>query len=115
MVGSSTNVSTAPDEVKAKEKPSSIERIRRLEKLEEERLAEKERKEDLRRQRLAGEKPSGGRNDLVDSIERFTRYPMAVLGFAWLVLAVAILTTKLKGSPSTVLVGVFFGLWILIL
>jgi voltage-gated potassium channel len=114
-VGPSANVNADPHKDEVAAKPSSIERIRRLEKLEEERLAEKERKEDLRRQRLSGEKPSGGRNDLVDSIERFTRYPMAVLGFAWLVLAVAILTTKLKGSPSTVLVGAFFGLWVLIL
>ena len=74
------------NEHKAEAKPSSIERIRRLEKLEEERLADKERKEEARRRRIAGEKPSGGRNDLVDRIERITRYPMAILGIAWLAL-----------------------------
>jgi voltage-gated potassium channel len=103
------------DQDKAKEKPSSIERIRRLEKLEEERLAEKERKEELRRRRIAGDKPTGGRNDLVDRIERVTKYPMALFGIAWLVLGITILTTGLKQSPSTALVGTLFGLWVVLL
>ena len=57
----------------AKKKPSSIERIQRLEQLERERLEEKERKEARRREIIAGAKPSGGRHDLVDGIERVTR------------------------------------------
>lgn len=103
------------DEEKVVAKPTSIERIRRLEKLEEERLAEKERKEESRLGRIAGDKPSGGRNDLVDRIERVTRYPMAILGVAWLALGITILTTNLKQSPSTVLVGTLFGLWVVLL
>ena len=31
---------------------------------------------------VAGVKPTGGRHDLVDRIERVTRYPMALLGLA---------------------------------
>ena len=75
-----------PAAATAKKKPSSIERIQRLEKLEQERLEEKERKDERRRQAIAGAKPSGGRHDLVDRIERVTKFPMALLGVVWLVL-----------------------------
>jgi len=47
-----------------------VERIQRLERLEQERLDEKERREERRRQIIATGKPSGGRHDLVDAIER---------------------------------------------
>jgi voltage-gated potassium channel len=97
------------------DKPSSIERIRRLEMLEQERLDEKNRKEERRRQTIAGAKPSGGRHDLVDDIESATKYPLALLGIAWLVIAIVILTTDLNGSASTVLVGTLFVLWAILL
>jgi voltage-gated potassium channel len=96
-------------------KPSSIERIQRLEKLERERLEEKERKEERRRQAIAGTKPSGGRHDLVDRIERVTKFPMALLGIAWLVIAIVVLTTDVHSSASTVLVGGLFVLWVIML
>jgi voltage-gated potassium channel len=96
-------------------KSSSIERIRRLERLEQERLDEKERKEERRRQIVASGKPAGGRHDLVDSIERVTKYPTAVLGIAWLVLAVIVLTTDVNGTASTSLVAALFIIWTLLL
>jgi voltage-gated potassium channel len=95
--------------------PSSIERIQRLEKLERERLEEKERKEEQRRRAVAGTKPSGGRHDLVDRIERITRYPMALLGLAWLVIGITVLSDDLKGSASTALVATLFVLWAVLL
>ena len=95
--------------------PPSIERIQRLEQLERERLEDKERKEQRRRQAIAGNKPSGGRHDLVDRIEDVTKYPMAALGIAWLVIAIVILTTDLNGSASTALVAVLFVLWVILL
>jgi voltage-gated potassium channel len=113
-VEDSTDLNTAPSKEAAK-KPSSIERIRRLEKLEQERLEEQERKEERRRQTIAGAKPAGGRHDLVDRIERVTKFPMAVLGVAWLVLAIAVLTTDVNGSASKVLVGGLFVLWVIML
>ena len=64
---------------------------------------------------IAGAKPSGGRHDLVDRIEQVTKYPMALLGVAWLVLAVVVLTTDINGSTSTALVGTLFGLWVIML
>ena len=97
------------------EQASSIERIQRLERLEQERLEEKVRKEERRRQQIAGAKPSGGRHDLVEDIERVTKYPMAVLGIAWLVIAIVILSTDLTARPRPVLVGALFVLWAVLL
>lgn len=114
VYGGVTDVST-PGRTKAAKQPSSIERIQRLERLERERLEEKSRKEERRRQIIAGAKPSGERNDLVDDIERVTKYPMALLGAAWLVIAIIIGTTDVTGKAPTVLVAVLFALWVILL
>jgi voltage-gated potassium channel len=114
-VGDSTDLTTGPDRTTAEKKPSSIERIQRLERLERERLDEKERTEERRRQAIAGIKPTGGRHDLVTRIERVTRYPMAVLGIAWLVIGITVLTKDVNGSSSTVLVATLFILWAILL
>lgn len=114
-MGDSNDVGPAGGGTGTARKPSSIERIQRLERLEVERLEERERKEERRRQAIAGAKPSGGRHDLVDRIERITRYPLVLLGIAWLVVAVAVLTADVSGSASVVLVAVLFGLWAVLL
>jgi voltage-gated potassium channel len=108
-------MSTEPGRTSAAREPSSIERIQRLEKLERERLEEKARKEERRRQIIAGAKPSGARHDLVDDIERVTKYPMVLLGIAWLVIAIIIVTTDVNASASTILVGTLFVLWAIML
>ena len=108
-------MTTVPSGSTGTGKRSSIERIRRLEGLERDRLEEKDRKEEERRQRIAGVKPSGGRHDLVDRIEAVTRYPMVLLGLAWLVIAIIVLTTDVDDSASTGLVGTLFGLWAVLL
>jgi voltage-gated potassium channel len=113
-VGDSTDLRTAPATSSTK-KPSSIERIQRLEKLEQERLEEKGRREERRRQAIAGSKPSGGRHDLVDRIESVTRFPLSVLGAAWLAIAIVVLTSHVKGSASTALVATIFVLWLVVL
>jgi voltage-gated potassium channel len=114
-VGDTSDLRTAQASNTTNKKPSSIERIQRLEKLEQERLEEMERKDERRRQTIAGAKPSGGRHDLVDRIERVTRFPMVLLGVAWLVIAIVVLTTDVNGSASTVLVGTLFVLWVIVL
>jgi voltage-gated potassium channel len=106
-----TDPSTASSGTQEVKSPSSIERIRRLEALEQERLEEQKRKDARRRQIIAGAKPLGGRHDLVDNIERVTKYPLALLGIAWLIIAIVVLTKDLNGSASTVLVGSLFVLW----
>jgi len=111
----SSDPSTGPGSVAEAPRASSIERIRRLERLEQERLEEKDRKEERRRHTVEEAKPSGGRHDRVDDIERVTKYPLAILGFAWLVIAIVVLTTDLNGSASTALVSALFVLWALLL
>ncbi|MGA9832388.1 MAG: ion channel [Trebonia sp.] len=110
-----TDVGTAPGGATVTKRPSSIERIQRLERLERERLEEKERQEERRRKIIAGIKPSGGRNDFVDRIERTTKYPMALLGIAWLVIAIVVVTADVNGSASILLVGSLFVLWAVLL
>jgi voltage-gated potassium channel len=112
-VGDSTDVKDVPGA--AKSSRSSLERIQRLERLEQERLEERDRKEEGRRQTIAGAKPSGGRHDLVDRIERATKYPMMLVGIAWLVIAIIILTTDLNRSAPIFLVGTLFVLWAVLL
>jgi voltage-gated potassium channel len=108
-------VSSVPGADQAAKKPSSLERIQRLEKLELERLEEMERRDERRRQTIAGNKPSGGRHDLVDTIEDATKYPMAILGLAWLVVTVVILNRDVNHPASTLLVGTLFVLWTVLL
>src|SRR5271157_5246806 len=96
----STQARTAPGGAAPEKKPSAIERIQRLERLEQERLEDKARKEERRRLVIAGAKPVGGRHDLVDRIEQVTRYPMALLGVAWMVIAIIVLTTDVSGTAS---------------
>jgi voltage-gated potassium channel len=113
-VTDSTEVDTVPAN-KPKKQPPSIERIQRLERLERERLEEKERKEERRRLSISGGKPGSDRLDLVDRIERVTRFPMALLGIAWLVIGIVIITTDVNGSASIFLVGTLFVLWAILL
>jgi voltage-gated potassium channel len=112
-VGDSTDVGI--DRSSGEKKPSSLERIHRLERMEEERLEEKARKEERRHQKIVGAKPTGGRHDLVDRIEQVTKYPMAVLGIGWLVVGIIIVTTDVNGSASVFLVGTLFALWTVLL
>lgn len=111
LVPDSLEARTPSAEATEAEPPSSVQRIQRLELLERERLEEKAQKEERRRQRVAGGKPSGGRHDLVDRIEMATKYPMTVLGILWLVFGVIVLTTDAHGSSSKLLVGSLFVLW----
>jgi voltage-gated potassium channel len=99
----------------SEKRSSSLQRIQRLEQLEQERLDEKARKEETRRRLIAEGKPVGASHDLVDRIEHLTRYPMAVLGIAWLVIAIVILSTDVDSSASTALVATLFALWAILL
>ncbi len=105
----------APGGDTVERKLSSIQRIQRLERLEQERLEDKARREERRLGVVAGAQPTGGRHDLVDRIERVTKYPMAVLGVAWLVIAVIVLSANVNGSPSLFLVSTLFVLWVVLL
>lgn len=109
-MGDTSGVEHAPNEESL---PPSIQRIRRLEQLERERIEEKLRKDERRRQSVLTGKPHGGRHDLVDRIEERTKFPLTLLGIAWLVLAIIIVSTDVNGSASIFFVGSFFGLWVI--
>jgi voltage-gated potassium channel len=111
----STTVTDAPGTGGPSPKTSSLERIRRLERLEAERLEAKADRDDRRRQHAVAGKPHGGRHDLVDHIEDVTKYPLTVLGVAWLVVGVVILSTDVNRAASTVLVATLFALWAVLL
>jgi len=114
-VGESAETRTASGGVSPGKKPSSLDRIHRLERLEQERLEDKIRKEERRREIIAGAKPVGGRHDVVDRIEEVTKYPMALLGMAWLVIGIIVVSSDANGSASKALVGTLFGLWVILL
>ena len=86
-----------------------------MERLEAERLEAKADRDDRRHQQVVGNKPQGGRHDLVDRIEDVTKYPITALGVAWLVIGIIILTTDVNSTASTALVGTLFALWAVLL
>jgi voltage-gated potassium channel len=95
-------------------KSSTLDRIERLERLEHDRLEHQEALRESREatvERAKGE--SGSRRRSLDRWEHVAGLPMAVLGVAWGVLAVVVLTTGIRGTAPEVLVGVLFGLWAL--
>lgn len=114
-MGDPTEVATEARPGAEAKRPSSLERIRRLERMEEERLEEKARRAEHRRRIIAGAKPSGSRQDLVDRIEEVTKYPVAVLGVAWLVITIIVVSSNAGGSSNRTLVGVLFALWVVLL
>jgi voltage-gated potassium channel len=93
----------------------AIDRIRRLEEVERERL-ELEAHRDARRAGIVdAAKPSGGRHDVVDRIEDVTKFPLAVLGVVWLVVAIVVVTSTAHGNAPVFFVASLFGLWIVFL
>lgn len=93
-------------------KPSTLERIERLEKLEQERLERQGQLEQRRRATLEGARGEpAGRRQALERYEHTASFPMAVLGVAWAVVAVIVLTASLHGAAPEILVGILFALW----
>jgi voltage-gated potassium channel len=93
----------------------AIDRIRRLEQLEHERI-ELEAHRDARRAGIVdAAKPSGGRHDTVDRIEDLTKFPLAVLGVVWLVVAIVVVTSAAHGTSPVFFVASLFALWLIFL
>lgn len=51
----------------------------------------------------------------MDRVESITKYPLAILGVAWLVLAIIVVTTDIDSTASTAAVATLFTLWALLL
>jgi len=91
----------------------TLERLQRLEKVEQDRLEEEERRERSRvDQQAAADEARVKTSTRLERYERVARAPMAVVGVAWAVVAVAVLTST--GSIPEWLVGLLFGLWAVI-
>ncbi|HEY5244121.1 MAG TPA: ion channel, partial [Acidimicrobiales bacterium] len=91
----------------------TLERIQRLEKVEQDRLEEEERRERARvDQQVAADEARVEPSGRMERYERFARLPMAVVGVGWAVAAVVVVTAT--GSAPEWLVGLLFGLWAII-
>jgi voltage-gated potassium channel len=91
----------------------TLERIQRLEKVEQDRLEEEARRERARvDQQVAADEARVEPSRRLARYERFARLPMAVVGVVWAVAAVVVLTAT--GSDPEWLVGLLFGLWAII-
>jgi voltage-gated potassium channel len=93
----------------------ALERIHRLERQERSRL---EHEENRRQQRAAaldgppGEKPDRRRK--IEHLEHALRFPMAVLGVAWAVIGIVVVTSNSRGLAPEALVSTLFVIWFLI-
>lgn len=105
---------TAPAKGTESSIPASVARIRRLEQMEVERLEAKGEREERRLRHVARGKDARGNHDTVERVESWTKYPMTVLGLAWLVLLIADRSVATKGTSSTVVVSAFFAIWVLL-
>lgn len=94
--------------------PKSIARIRRLEKMEQERLEGQVARRRQREQHIADHTSSGGRHDVVATMERVTRFPLVVLGAAWLVLLVIDRSVSVSPSTNTTLLTAVYLIWVVI-
>jgi voltage-gated potassium channel len=91
----------------------TLERIQRLEKVEQDRLEVEERRERARvDQQVAADEARVEPSGRLERYERFARLPMAVVGVGWAVAAVVVVTAT--GSTPEWLVGLLFGLWAII-
>jgi voltage-gated potassium channel len=94
---------------------AALERIHRLERQERSRLEHEEEVRQRRAAALAGtatEVPD--RRQKIERIERAIRFPMAVLGVAWAVIGIIVVTTNSRGLAPEALVTTLFVIWFVI-
>jgi voltage-gated potassium channel len=94
---------------------AALDRIHRLERQERDRLdrelATADRRADLIDQRRG---PTDPTRERLKSIEHVIRYPMAVLGVAWALCGIVVLTTHASGATSQAFVISLFVIWLLV-
>lgn len=94
------------------DKPSTLDRIERLERLEHDRLERLGQDQQRREESLARAKETlSARRRAVERYEHAASFPMAVLGVVWAVVGVIVITTSANGVAPEVLVGLLFALW----
>jgi voltage-gated potassium channel len=94
---------------------AALDRIHRLERQERDRLnrelATADRRADLIEQRRG---PTDPRREKLKSVEHAIRFPMALLGVAWAVCGIVVLTTHASGTTSQAFVITLFVIWVVV-
>jgi voltage-gated potassium channel len=94
---------------------AALKRIHRLERVERDRIARQLSLADRRAQAIeAGQGPTDTRRQKLKRMEHTLRFPMALLGFAWAVCGIIVLTTHSRGTTSKAFVVALFVIWFLV-
>ncbi len=94
---------------------AALKRIRRLEFQERDRIARELAKADRRAQLLEeGRGPTDSRRERLKRIEHALRFPMAMLGLAWAVCGIIVLTTHSTGATSEAFAVALFVIWFVV-
>jgi voltage-gated potassium channel len=94
---------------------AALDRIHRLERQERDRL-DRELATADRRAQLTDERrgPTDPRREKLKALEHAIRFPMAVLGVAWAVCGIVVLTTHASGATSRAFVISLFVIWVVV-
>ena len=92
-------------------RPNALDRIQKLDRAERLRLEAAEKREKNRVDTLGSSVVRQPEFEAVERFARRTNWPMAVLGVAWGVLAVVLLTTDLNGVAPVALVWTLVVIW----
>jgi voltage-gated potassium channel len=112
MGGSTFDGDVAPGTTS--KKPSTLERIQRLEKVELDRLERRERVQHARDERLSTAKDAAGiPGSALERFEQRVNIPMVVLGAVWFVVFVFALVDSWGRVAEEVLVGILVLLWVI--
>ena len=94
---------------------ATLKRIHRLERLELDRIARQLALVDRRAETIeAGQGPMDSRRQKLKRVERAIRIPLALLGVAWAVCGIIVLTTDSSGATSTGFVIALFAIWFVV-
>jgi voltage-gated potassium channel len=94
---------------------AALDRIHRLERQERDRLDRELATADRRAEQIEQRQgPTDPRREKLKSIEHVIRFPMAVLGVAWAICGIVVLTTHASGTTSQVFVITLFIIWFVV-
>jgi voltage-gated potassium channel len=94
---------------------AALKRIHRLERVERDRIALRLDAADRRAKAIeAGQGPMDSRRRQLMRIEHALRFPMALLGVAWIICGIIVLTTHSTGATSKGFAIALFAIWFLV-
>jgi voltage-gated potassium channel len=94
---------------------AALKRIHRLERQELDRIARQLELADRRAETIeAGQGPTDSRRQKLKRMERALRIPLALLGVAWAVCGIIVITTDSRGAASKGFVIALFAIWLVV-